>query len=45
MRQVHAAKPTDHFISVSPWALLLKPLAHSFPAKRERHNQPGKAVQ
>ena len=26
------------------WALLLK-LAHSFPAKRDRHNQPGKAVQ
>jgi len=41
MSQVHVAKPTDHLISVSscPWALLLKLLAHSFPAKRLRHNQ------
>jgi len=31
-------------VSSSPWALLFK-LAHSFPAKRDRHNQPGKAVQ
>jgi len=41
------AKPTDHLISISsgPWALLLQLLAHSFPAKRDRHNQPGKVVQ
>jgi len=46
MSQVHEAKPTDHLISISsgPWALLLK-LAHSFSAKRDRHNQPGKTVQ
>jgi len=30
--------------SSGTWALLLK-LAHSFPAIRDRHNQPGKAVQ
>jgi len=43
---MHVAKSTDHLISVSssPWALLLKLLAHSFPAKRDRHNQPGKVV-
>jgi len=46
MSQVHEAKLTDHLISVSsgPWALQLK-LAHTFTAKRDRHNQPGKAVQ
>jgi len=31
-------------VSCGLWALLLK-LAHSFPARRDRHNQPGKAVQ
>jgi len=31
-------------VSSGPWVLLLK-LAHSFLAKRERHNQPGKAAQ
>ena len=46
MSQVYEAKTTDHLISVSsgPWALLLK-LAHSFPAKSDRHNQTGKVVQ
>jgi len=47
MSQVHVAKPTDYLISVSsgPRALLLKLSAHSFLAKRDRYNQPGKAVQ
>jgi len=44
MNQVHVAKPTDHLSSISsgPWALLLKLLAHSFQAKRDRQNQQGK---
>jgi len=39
------AKPKDHLLSVisDPWALLLK--LDSFSAKRDRYNQPGKAVQ
>jgi len=31
-------------VSSGPWTLLLK-FAHSFPTKRDRHNQRGKAVQ
>jgi len=57
MSQVHATKVTraqlilkstccSSVISVSsgPWALSLNS-AHSFPAKRGRHNQPGKTAQ
>jgi len=47
MSQVYLAKRTDHLISISsgPWVCYLKLSAHSFPAKRDRHNQPGKVVQ
>jgi len=37
-------EPSSCSKAIGPWALLLK-LAHSFPAKRDRHNEPGKAVQ
>jgi len=40
MSQVRVAKPVAvHGLCYLNW------LIHSFPAKRDRHNQPGKAVQ
>jgi len=44
MSQVHVAKLTDHRPLVAVHGLCYLNLAHSFPAKRGRHNQPGKAV-
>jgi len=39
------ANGPPYYISSGPWVCYLKLSAHSFPAKRDRHNQPGKVVQ